>query len=117
MGHWEHITNPFDFCVCPKGPCNTRHTPQRCDDPATNTQNTMGQLIVEKGWKQRVILDAKDSTRADANSSVPQISVLCLLKLSMHIVNLLEALSSDFRLYADNTSVFSAIYDISTSIN
>ena len=66
--------------------------------------------------KQRVVLNGQFSTWKSVNAGVPQGSILGPLFL-IYINDLTESLSSNAKLFADDTSLFSVIYDIQTSAN
>ena len=55
---------------------------------------------------QRVVLNVQVSKWAAVNAGVPQGSILGLLLLLIYINDLSNALSSNHRLFADDTSLF-----------
>ena len=65
--------------------------------------------------KQRVVLNGKFSSWADVNAGVPQGSILGPLLFLIYINDLSDELSSDSKLFADDTSLFSIVKDESTS--
>ena len=56
--------------------------------------------------KQRVVLNGQYSSWADVCASVPQGSILGPLLFLIYIVNLSDGLKSEYKLFADETSVF-----------
>ena len=67
--------------------------------------------------KQRVVLNGQLSTWKSVNAGVPQVSILGPVLFLIYINDLTEGLSSNAKLFADNTSLFSDIHDIQTSAN
>ena len=67
--------------------------------------------------KQRVVLNGQFSTWNNVNAGVPQGSILDPLLFLIYINDLTEGLSSNTKLFADGTSLFSVIHDIQTSAN
>ena len=67
--------------------------------------------------KQRVVLNGQFSTRKSVNAGVPQGSILCPLLSLIYINDLTESLSSNTKLFADDTPLFSVTHDIQTSAN
>ena len=66
--------------------------------------------------KERVLLNGQVSDWSSANARVPQGSILGpLLLFLIYINDLSEALSSNAKLFADDTSLFSVIHDTNTS--
>ena len=66
--------------------------------------------------KQRVVLNGQASSWPNVKAAVPQGSILGPLLL-IYINDLRKRLSSNAKLFADDTSLFSIIYDSSTSRN
>ena len=66
--------------------------------------------------KQRVVLNGQVSSWVNVKSGVPQGSVLAPL-LFIYINDLPKGLSSNAKLFADDTSLFSVIHDSSTTRN
>ena len=62
--------------------------------------------------KQRVVLNGQVSTSTSVNTGFPQGSILGPLLFLNNINDLSSNLSSNVRLFADGTSLFSVIHDI-----
>ena len=67
--------------------------------------------------QQRVVLDGKTSVWSYISAGVPQGSVLGPLLFLVYINNLVDDISSDAKLFADNTSLFTVVHDEITSAN
>ena len=67
--------------------------------------------------KQRVVLNGQVSSWANVKSGVPQGSILGPLLFFIYINDLPKGLSSNAKLFADDTSLFSVIHDSSTTRN
>ena len=65
--------------------------------------------------KQRVMPNGQVSAWASVNAGVPQGSILGPLLLLIYINDLSDKLSSNVELFADDTSLFSVIYDVKVS--
>ena len=65
--------------------------------------------------KQRVTLNCQSSSWTNVNAGVPQGSILGPLLFLIYINDLPDGLSSNAKLFADNTSLFSVVHDINTS--
>ena len=65
--------------------------------------------------KQRVTLNGQSSSWTSVNAGVPQGSILGPLLFLIYINDLPDGLSSDAKLFADDTSLFSVLHDIDTS--
>ena len=65
--------------------------------------------------KQRVVLNGQLSTWTTVNTGVPQRSILGPLLFLIYINDLSDTLSSNVKLFADDTSLFSLIHDINVS--
>ena len=65
--------------------------------------------------KQRVVLNGQYSSRASVKAGVPQGSIIGLLFFLIFINDLSENLASNPKLFADDTSVFSVVQDITLS--
>ena len=68
-------------------------------------------------WKQRVVLNGQFSTWKNVYAGVPQGSILSPFLFLIYINDLTEGLSSNAKLFADDTSLFSVIHDTQTSAN
>ena len=67
--------------------------------------------------KQRVFLNGQVSTWKNINAGVPQGSILGPLFFLIHINDLTEGFTTNVRLFADDTSLFSVVHDTQTSAN
>ena len=67
--------------------------------------------------KQRVVLNGQCSSWADVNAGVPQGSILGPLLFLIYINDLSDSLKSECKLFADDTSLFSVVNDINTSVS
>ena len=67
--------------------------------------------------KQRVVLNGQTSNWENIHAGVPQGSILGPLLFLIYINDLAENLSSNPKLFADDTSLFSAVRDLNTSAN
>ena len=67
--------------------------------------------------KQRVFLNGQTSEWRNVTAGIPQGSILGPLLLLIYINNLSGDLSSQAKLFADDTSLFSVTHDITTSAN
>ena len=65
--------------------------------------------------KQRVTLNGQSSSWTNVNAGVPQGSILGPLLFLIYINDLPDGLSSNAKLFADDTSLFSVVHDINTS--
>ena len=68
-----------------------------------------------KNRKQRATLNGKTSFWTEVNTGVPQGSILGLLLFLIYINDLPDGLSSNVKVFADNTSLFSVVHDIHSS--
>ena len=66
---------------------------------------------------QKVVLNGQVSKWAAVNAGVPQESILGALLFLIYINDLLTGLSSNSRLFADDTYLFSVVRDITSSAN
>ena len=67
--------------------------------------------------KQRVVLNGQTSSWADVNAGVPQGSILGPLLFLIYINDLADGLSSNAKLFADDTSLFSVVHNANTTAN
>ena len=65
--------------------------------------------------QQRVVLNGKNSDWCHINAGVPQGSVLGPLFFLVYINDLVDNISSDAKLFANNTSLFTVVYNEETS--
>ena len=68
-----------------------------------------------KNRKHRVVLNGKSSDWLTVSAGVPQGSVLGPLFFLIYINDLVENVSCDVRLFADDTSLFSVVNDVATT--
>ena len=68
-----------------------------------------------KYWKQRVLLNGQNSTWKGITSGVLQWSILELFLFLIYANHLSDGLSSNVKLFADDTSLFSAVHDVTTT--
>ena len=66
--------------------------------------------------KQRVVLNGQTSSWADVNAGVPQGSILGPLLFLIYINDLADGLSSNAKLFADDTSLFSVAHNANTTV-
>ena len=67
--------------------------------------------------KQRVVLNGHHSSWADVKAGEPQGSILGPLLFLIYINNLPNGLNSNAKLFADDTSLFSVVHNITNSAN
>ena len=70
-----------------------------------------------RNMKQRVVLNGQTPNWKNIHAVVPQGSVLGPLLFLIYINDLVENLSSIPKLFADDTSLFSVVHDLNTSVN
>ena len=70
-----------------------------------------------KEGKQRVVLNGQVSTWKNINAGVPQNSILVPLLFFIYINDFTEGLTNNIKLFADDTSLLSVVYDTQTSAN
>ena len=66
-------------------------------------------------WKQRVVLNGQHSSWRNVTAGVPQGSILVPLSFLIYLNDLPDNLSSNCKLFADDTSLFSVVNSIHTS--
>ena len=80
-----------------------------------NLLNLLGDFLNQR--KQRVILNGQFSIWKNVSAGVPQGSVFGPLLFLIYINDLTGGLSTNAKLFADDTSLFSVMHDIQTSAN
>ena len=70
-----------------------------------------------KERKQRVVLNGQVSTWKNINAGVPQGSILGPMLFLIFINDLTEGLTTNVKLFPDDTSLFSVVHDTQTSAN
>ena len=70
-----------------------------------------------KDRKQGITLNRQVSSWTCVNGGVPQGSILGPVLFLVYFNNLADGLSLNAKLFADDTSLFSVIHDVSTSAN
>ena len=70
-----------------------------------------------KNRKQRVTLNGQVSLWTDVNAGVPQGSILGPLLFFIYTSDLADGLSSNAKLFADDTSLFLVVHDVDISAN
>ena len=65
--------------------------------------------------KRRVVLNGQNSSWTNVHAGVPQESILEPLLFLIYISDLANDLSSNVKLFADVTSLFSVVHDINAS--
>ena len=68
-----------------------------------------------KNRKQRVVLNGQNPCWKGFTSGVPQESILGPLLFLIYIKDLPDDFSSNCKLFADNTSLFSVVHDVTIS--
>ena len=67
--------------------------------------------------RKHVVLNGQASKWINVTAGVPQGSILCPLLFLIYMNDLSEGLSTNAKLFADHTSLFSVIHDSQTSAN
>ena len=80
-----------------------------------NLRNLLHDFLSER--KQRIVLNSQVSSWTNVTAGVPQGPILGPLLLLIYINDLCEGLSTNAKLFADDTSLFSFIHDSQTSAN
>ena len=80
-----------------------------------NLLNLLEDFLKER--KQRVVLNRQVSTWKNINAGVPQGSILGPLLFLIYINDFTEGLTTNVKLFADDTSLFSVVHDTQTSAN
>ena len=80
-----------------------------------NLLNLLEDFLKER--KQRVVLNGQVFTWKNINAGVPQGSILGPLLFLIYINDLTEGPTTNVKLFADDTSLFSVIHDTQTSAN
>ena len=65
--------------------------------------------------KQRVVLNGQNSSWTNVHAGVRQGSILGPLVFLIYINDLSDNLTSNAKLFSDNTSLFSVVHDVKTS--
>ena len=65
--------------------------------------------------KQMVVLNGQNSSWTNVHAGVPQGSILGPLLFLIYINDLSDNLTSNAKLFSDNTSLFSVVHDVKTS--
>ena len=76
---------------------------------------TFGGFLKER--KQRVVLKGHVSSWKSINAEVPQVFILGPLLFLIYINDLTEGDTTNAKLFADDASLFSVVYDTQTSAN
>ena len=80
-----------------------------------NLLNAITDFLYQR--KQRNFLNGQHSSWTNVQSGVPQRSILGLLFFLIYINNLSDGLNSNPKLFADDTSLFSVVQNISSTAN
>ena len=80
-----------------------------------NLLNLLEDFLKER--KQQLVLNRQVSTWKNVNAGVPQGSILGPLLFFIYINDLTEGLTTNVKLFADDTSLFSFVHDTQTSAN
>ena len=68
-------------------------------------------------WKRRVVLNGQHSSWTNIEAGVPQRSIFRPLFFLIYIKDLSDGLTSNPKLFADDTSLFSVIHNINSTAN
>ena len=85
------------------------------NDISDNLLNLLSNLLRKRN--RRVVLNEETSSWADVNAGVPQGSILGPLLFLIYINDLADGLSSNAKLFADDTSLFSVVHNANTTAN
>ena len=80
-----------------------------------NLLHTLNAFLNDRS--QRVVLNGKESSWKSIHSGVPQGSVLGPLLFLIYINDLAENISSNIKLFADDSSLFIKVTDVNTAHN
>ena len=83
------------------------------NDIFDNLLNLLSNLLRKRN--QRVVLNEETSSWADVNAGVPQGSILGPLLFLIYVNNLADDFSSNVKLFADDTSLFSVVHNPNTT--
>ena len=83
------------------------------NDISDNLLNLLSNLLRKRN--RRVVLNEETSSWADVNAGVPQGSILGPLLFLIYINNLANGFSSNAKLFADDTSLFSVVHNPNTT--
>ena len=83
------------------------------NDISDDLRNILSDFL--RNRKQRVTLNGHSSSWTSVNAGVPQRSILGPLLFSIYINDLPDGLSSNAKLFIDDTSLFSVVHDTNTS--
>ena len=83
------------------------------NDISGNLLNLLSNFL--RNRKQRVVLNGQTSSWADANAGVLQCSILDPLLFLIYVDDLADGLSSNAKLFADDTSLFSVAHNANTT--
>ena len=82
-------------------------------DISSNLLETLTDFLKDR--KQRVALNGQNSSWANIEAGVPQGSILVPLLFLIYINHLPDNISTNVKLFADDTSLFSVVHNIATS--
>ena len=104
MFYWKSWKIDFRQCTIKK--CNSA---SKLSGVAGNLLNTLAEFL--KYRKQRVVLNGQNSTWVNVETGFPQCSILGPLLFLIYINDLSENLVTNPKLFADDISLFSVIFD------